>query len=47
MGRMNAQIEFNAGDIRIKNETYVHWKVAWRKLKNIIRKGKLRISLKV
>ena len=42
MGRMNAQIEFNAGDIRIENETQVDWKVAWKKLKNIIREGQIK-----
>ena len=42
MGRTNVQIEFNAGDIRIENKTYVDWKVAGRKLKNIIRKGQIK-----
>ena len=39
MGRMNAHVEFNVGEIKIGNESYVDWKVAWKKLKNIIREG--------
>ena len=46
MGRMNAKIEFNAGDIRIENETYMDWKFAWRKLKDIIREGQIKNKFK-
>ena len=31
MGRMNAQIEFNAGNIRIENENYVDLEVRLEK----------------
>ena len=33
----NAQVEFNAGEIKIGNKNYMDWKVAWKKLKNMIR----------
>ena len=39
---MNAQVEFNFGDIKIGNEGYVDWKAAWGKLKNIIEEGQRR-----
>ena len=39
---MNAQVEFNAGEIKIGNENYMDWKVAWKKLKNMIREGQIR-----
>ena len=39
---MNAQVEFNFGDIKIGNEGYVDWKAALGKLKNIIEEGQLR-----
>jgi hypothetical protein len=42
MQRVNAQVEFNFGDIKIGNEGYVDWKAAWRKLKNIIEEGQRR-----
>ncbi|CAB4045676.1 Hypothetical predicted protein, partial [Paramuricea clavata] len=42
MGRMNAHVEFNVGEIKTGNESYVDWKVAWKKLKNIIREGQIR-----
>ena len=43
MGRMNAHVEVNVGEIKIGNESYVDWKVAWKKLKNIIRpEGQIR-----
>ena len=46
-GKMNVQIEFNAGDIRTENEFYVDWKVAWRKRKNIIREGQIKNKFEV
>ena len=42
MGRMNAHVEFNVGEIKIGNESYVDWKVSWKKLKNIIMEGQIR-----
>ena len=33
MRSVNAQVEFNAGEIKIGNENYMDWKVAWKKLK--------------
>ena len=30
MGKVNAQVEFNSGDITIGNESYMDWKVSWR-----------------
>ena len=36
------QVEFNAGEIKIGNENYMDWKVAWKKLKNMIREGQIR-----
>ena len=39
---MNAQVEFNFGDIKIGNEGYVDWKAALGKLKNIIEEGQRR-----
>jgi hypothetical protein len=41
-GRINGHVEFNVGEIKIGNESYVDWKVVWKKLKNIIREGKIR-----
>ena len=46
MRSVNAQVEFNAGEIKIGNENYMDWKVAWKKRKNMIREGKLGKSLK-
>ena len=42
MRSVNAQVEFNAGEIKIANENYMDWKVAWKKLKNMIREGQIR-----
>jgi hypothetical protein len=42
MGRINAHVELNVGEIKIGNESYVDWKVAWKKLKHIIREGQIR-----
>ena len=42
MRSVNAQVEFNAGEIKIGNENYMDWKVAWKKLKNMIREGQIR-----
>ena len=42
MRSVNAQVEFNAGGIKIGNENYMDWKVAWKKLKNMIREGQIR-----
>ena len=42
MRSVNAQVEFNAGEIKIGNENYMDWKVAWKKLKNTIREGQIR-----
>ena len=33
MGKVNAQVEFNAGDITMGNESYMDWKVSWREAK--------------
>ena len=35
MRSVNAQVEFDAGEIKIGNENYMDWKVAWKKLKNM------------
>ena len=42
MRSVKAQVEFNAGEIKIGNENYMDWKVAWKKLKNMIREGQIR-----
>ena len=42
MRSVNGQVEFNAGEIKIGNENYMDWKVAWKKLKNMIREGQIR-----
>ena len=42
MRSVNAQVEFNARKIKIGNENYMDWKVAWKKLKNMIREGQIR-----
>ena len=42
MRSVNAQVEFNAGEIKIGNENYMDWKVAWKKLKNMIREWQTR-----
>ena len=42
MRSVNAQVEFNAGEIKIGNENYMDWRVAWKKLKNMIREGQIR-----
>ena len=42
MRSVNAQVKFNAGEIKIGNENYMDWKVAWKKLKNMIREGQIR-----
>ena len=39
---VNAQVEFNAGEIKIGNEKYMDWKVAWKKLKNMVREGQIK-----
>ena len=47
MRSMNAQFEFNAGDIKMGNESCMDWKIAWKNLKNIISEGNIRNKLKV
>ena len=39
MRKMNGQVEFNIGEIKIGNDRYDDWKAAWRKLKNILKEG--------
>ena len=45
MRSVNAQVEFNAGEIKIGHENYMDWEVAWKKLKNMIREGQIRNKL--
>ena len=42
MRSVNAQVEFNAEKIKIGNKNYMDWKVAWKKLKNMIKGGQIR-----
>ena len=42
MRSVNAHVEFSAGEIKIGNENHMDWKVAWKKLKNMIREGQIR-----
>ena len=42
MRSVNVQVEFNAGEIKIGNENYMDWKVAWKKRKSMIREGQIR-----
>ena len=42
MQKVDVQVEFNIGNIKIGNEEYVDWKAAWKKLKNIMKDGQCR-----
>ena len=39
MEKVNGQVEFNIGEIKIGNDRYDSWKATWRKLKNILKEG--------
>ena len=45
MRSVNAQVEFSAGEIKIGNENYMDWKVAWKKLKNMIGEGQRNFAI--
>ena len=42
MRSVNARVELNAREIKIGNENHMECKVAWKKLKNMIREGQIR-----
>ena len=42
MRSVNAQVKFNDREIKIGNENYIDGRVAWKKLKNMIREGQIR-----
>ena len=46
MRSMNAQFEFNAGDIKIGNESCMDWKIAWKNHKRREYQDKLKVSAK-
>ena len=39
MCRVNAQVIFSRDDIVIAEENFTNWRIAWKKLKNMIKKG--------
>ena len=39
MRKVNGQVEFTIGEIKIGNDRYEDWKAAWRKMKNILKEG--------
>lgn len=39
------EVEFNIGQVKIENERYDNWKVAWRKPKNVLKEGHCKIKI--
>ena len=46
MCRVNAQVIFSGDDIVIAEENFTNWRIAWKKLKNMIEKGNVKIKWK-
>ena len=47
MCRVNAQVIFSRDDIVIVEENFTNWRIAWKKLKNMVKKGNVKIKRKV
>ena len=47
MCRANAQVIFSRDDIVIAEENFTNWRIAWKKLKNMIKKDNVKIKWKV
>ena len=44
MCRINAQVIFSRDDIVTAEENFTNWRIAWKKLKNMIKKGNVTIK---